>query len=589
MKKIVIVLYSSIFCALVFSVMNISVHADISVTAFPVSILFTGVLAYLFSVPLRKHDDIGVLVSVRKLLQYEPFVFLAVFVLRRAGTAGTSHLFDTVSVLVWLVAAVLSLVSLYYISEKRVYTYNDVWKAARDACPDIHLHGIKYIISEAVDWIDALLQAVCMVLLIQIFVVQLYQIPSESMVPEFLVKDRVIVFKTASGPKFPLSDVGIPEMRNYHRGDIVVFRNPHYKMDRQSEIRTFVSQLVYMLTFTGVNLNVDETGAPKADPLVKRVTGVPGEQLLLQDGTLYSRTKDSSVFAPVEREKNWAAWNLNTVPMGLKSRIRLMPLTVEQYNMMIECEKQRRNLDIQTTESECRLLAYRFGKLAGRKAFSSADISGFFSKTDMFEYTLFQNNEDVARKLLTADGGSMWFTSFMTDWIGKTAVCTDTGNQITGNRLAGGDLYSDANFKLNLMIKLTVGRLVVRNAELLVDGTSVSRWNSDAERIQYMEQAELLNNYVMLLDRRNMPVFPANDAKGDPRYIPANCYFMMGDNRFNSLDMRHSYDDTLKPLTSLDAYSVTYYSNMAPQYVNRRLILGTTAFRFWPPDRIGKP
>src|SRR5574344_2027539 len=103
-----------------------------------------------------------------------------------------------------------------------------------------------------------------------------------------------------------------------------------------------------------------------------------------------------------------------------------------------------------------------------------------------------------------------------------------------------------------------------------------------------MNQAEMLNNYIMLLDRRNMPIFPADDASGNPQYIPGNCYFMMGDNRFNSLDMRHSYDETLVPLTPLDDYSVTYYSNMAPQYVNRRYILGTTSFRFWPVSRAGK-
>ena len=74
-----------------------------------------------------------------------------------------------------------------------------------------------------------------------------------------------------------------------------------------------------------------------------------------------------------------------------------------------------------------------------------------------------------------------------------------------------------------------------------------------------------------------MPVFPANKADGSASYIPANCYFMMGDNRFNSLDMRHSYDEKLVPLTKMDRYSVTYYSNIAPQVVNKKYILGTTS------------
>ena len=64
-----------------------------------------------------------------------------------------------------------------------------------------------------------------------------------------------------------------------------------------------------------------------------------------------------------------------------------------------------------------------------------------------------------------------------------------------------------------------------------------------------------------LLDSRNMPVFPANDSNGNPQYIPDNCYFMMGDNRFNSLDLRHSTARKEKALASSDPLSVSYYSS----------------------------
>ncbi len=589
MKKMMILLYTALVFAVIFSGLNISFYADISVSAFPLAFGFTCILFYLSCISLLKRNNIKNIGAIRKLFQYEPFVFLAAFILRRSGVNGTSYLYDVLSVMSWVAITVLSFIILYFISEKRVYTCCAEWKKQRNASRSASVSGRGiYIIREAVDWIDALVQAVCMVLLIQIFVVQLYQIPSESMVPEFLIKDRVIVFKTASGPKFPLSDVGFPEMKTYHRGDIVVFRNPHYKMDRQSEVKTFVSQLVYMLSFTAVNLNTDTDGTPKADPLVKRVAGVPGEQLLLQDGILYVRTEDSMQFKPVTSETNWVAWNLNELTPDIKKKIRLFPLSQDQYKMMVDCEQQRRGLDIDAVKTECSELAGSFIKISGQQLHSGADMSGFFSKTDLFEYNLFRENEAVTRKLLTAAGGADWFSLFMTDWIGKTNAYSDTQNEITGSRLAGGDLYTDANFKLNLMIKLTLGRLIVRNAQLLMSGMASSNFDSDADRMEYMNQAEILNNYVLLLDRRNMPVFPANDAQGNAQYIPAHCYFMMGDNRFNSLDLRHSYNDTLVKLTPLDTYSITYYSNMSPQYVNRKLILGTTAFRFWPVNRIGK-
>ncbi|MBQ3835773.1 MAG: signal peptidase I, partial [Treponema sp.] len=93
--------------------------------------------------------------------------------------------------------------------------------------------------------------------------------------------------------------------------------------------------------------------------------------------------------------------------------------------------------------------------------------------------------------------------------------------------------------------------------------------------------------YVNYLDRRNMPAFPANCADGSASYIHKDCYFMMGDNRFNSLDMRHSYEEKLRPLTPCDEYSVFYYTNIEPRYVHKDRILGTTEFRFWPKGRVG--
>ena len=569
-ETLFILLFASLAASFFFAFFCIPLSTDISILAFPISFAFTAIVFY--KSILLKRGDASAIPVVRKMMQYLPYVLLASFVLRRAGKNGTPFWYDIATVSLWCIVFVSSLAALYFLNEKRVYALSPEWKKYREKNPSVKPRGFARAAFEALDWADALVQAIFMVLLIQIFIVQLYMIPSESMVPEFLVGDRVVVFKTASGPKFPLSDVGVPSLKTYERGDIVVFRNPHYSMDRKSEVKTVTSQLVYLLTFMAVNLNKDENGRPKPDPLVKRVAGVPGEQLVMQDGVLYARTKDGSDFKPVEKDARFAAWNLNDLAAKTKRGIRDFPLSQSEYDLMIECEKKRREYDLDKASVSCRTLAERF-----LRAVPARSGSFTMDAQAMYEYNLFVNFDALTQRLMSADGGAAWFSSFMTDWISSKP---DAGVY------AGGDIYSDANYRLNIMIKECVGNLIVRNAELIKAASSSDARRSDDEIRSLMEEAEMLNLYVMLLDQRNMPVFPEN-KNGTAQYIPDGCYFMMGDNRFNSADMRHSYTKTLVPLSKLDAYSVTYESNMSPQYVGKKYILGTTLFRFWPLSRIG--
>ncbi len=567
-------MFITLGAGILFSLFQLSFHLDVSLVAFPLSAAASFFALWSVFVRVYKRKEFKAVFTAQKILQYLPYVYLASFIARRAGGFGTFYWYDVVTVLLWAVVLVARYFVLHYFNEKRVLVLEPSWKGEKKGLGLIvKPSGARRIVFEVLDWVDAIVQAVFMVLIFQIFVLQLYVIPSESMVPSFLIGDRVIVLKTPSGPKMPLSEVGFPCVKKYRRGDVVVFRNPHYSMDRKSEIRSVVSQIVYMLTFSTVNLNVDERGEPKADPLVKRVAGLPGEQIVMQDGMLYSRTRGSDVFSPVPIDSKFAKWNLNELSPRIRQNVQTVPLSSEQYGTMLEVEEYRRGLDVESAALECASISRRFAELS-RTVKKEAD----FSEPSLFEYDIFSNVADQSIIFLNARGGDSWFSSFMTDWIShrKEAFASFSG-----------DPYAEANYRLNIMMKLLAGRLYLRTAELYAQGKKGAEIASDSSILDGYEMAEKLHFYALILDQRNMPVFPANAEDGSPSYIDEDSYFMMGDNRFNSLDMRHSYTQSMKPLTPHDRFSLMYESNMAPQTIHRSHILGSAMYRFWPLSRRG--
>ena len=567
MKRIAVFLYAIFILSIVFFIFNTSFSAGIPLLSLPVWLIFSAAFGYFAIYRFVIKNETKFVFTAVKFLEYLPFVMLIVFFLFRADGRETSFGRDLFTVILWVVTFIVSLVTLFFLKPKRLPFEVPERKKYT---------GAKWVLAEALDWLDAALQAVFIIILVNVFIIQLYMIPSESMVPQFLVKDRVVVFKTPAGPTFPLTEISLPRLRSYKRGDIVVFRNPHTDQSKKAEVKTFTSQLVFMLTLTTVNLNVDDAGKPMSDPLVKRVTGVPGEQLVMVDGVLYSRTKDNNTFTPVTADADWAEWNLNELPETLKKNIQDFPVSNEIYAAMTDVEKLRKELDIEQAKEEARNIVQSFSeihkKVAAAKA-DSPDYKNTILPKDMFAVSLFSKHEDFARKLLTVDGGEKWFSEFMTSWI--PAYSDSIRNE---------DPYEDSMFRLNLLFKLSFGKLVIYDSEQMLYGKHISVSMNDY--IQLMQLAQNLDLYTMLNDSRNMCVFPEN-INGKPQYIPDNCFFMMGDNRFNSLDMRHSYDLKTVKITNLDEYSLHYSSRLEPQYVNAKKMLGGTSFRFWPLNRIG--
>ncbi|HET7479582.1 MAG TPA: signal peptidase I [Rubrobacteraceae bacterium] len=127
------------------------------------------------------------------------------------------------------------------------------------------------------------------------YVVEAFWIPSESMVHTLEVGDRVLVNKF------------IYDFTEPKRGDIVVFKSVEEGPLPPQQ------GLIQRITgfFTG-----QSAAAPRREELIKRVVGVPGDKISVQNGRLYVNNElqkepyvnkdlpDRSFFAPVTVPKN---------------------------------------------------------------------------------------------------------------------------------------------------------------------------------------------------------------------------------------------------------------------------------------------
>jgi signal peptidase I len=147
-----------------------------------------------------------------------------------------------------------------------------------------------------VDWIEAFLWAAGMVLLINQYLIQAYMIPSGSMIDTLLLKDRIFVNKIIYGPEI-LPGLGkLPSPFKPQRNDIIIFENPSY-LSRGTAF-DIVQRVIFMLTLTLVNIDLDENGNPKPQFLIKRAAGYAGDTLINRRGDLLVRAAGETKAVP---------------------------------------------------------------------------------------------------------------------------------------------------------------------------------------------------------------------------------------------------------------------------------------------------
>lgn len=206
----------------------------------------------------------------------------------------------------WWVLLLLPLLFDIYITGYIPFTW---WKKSKSA-----------VTRTVMSWVDAIVYALILVYFVFTFIGQNYQIPSSSLEKSLLVGDYLWVNKMAYGPRVPMTPIHFPLVQNtfpiintksyletptwkYHRlkglgnverGDIVVFNFP-----AGDTVASKMPNPDYytLLKMTGgrevIEANPQEFGeiiyrpVDRRENYVKRAVGLPGETIKIVDGEIF--------------------------------------------------------------------------------------------------------------------------------------------------------------------------------------------------------------------------------------------------------------------------------------------------------------
>ena len=135
------------------------------------------------------------------------------------------------------------------------------------------------------DWLEAFIWAAGVVLLINQYLFQAYQIPSGSMIDTLLEKDRIFVNKLIYGPEFLPGIWKLPSPVKPKRADVIIFESPEYFSN--GPVFDIAQRIIYMLTLSLVDIDRSETGGPRVHFLIKRAAGMGGDTIQNRNGDFY--------------------------------------------------------------------------------------------------------------------------------------------------------------------------------------------------------------------------------------------------------------------------------------------------------------
>lgn len=114
------------------------------------------------------------------------------------------------------------------------------------------------------DLLTSIPSTLLIVFLLNLYVIQAYVIPSESMNTTLLPDDRIFVDKFHYGPEIWLGvDKHLPAINPVVRGQIITFPNPDY--ESKGVIFETLRRFLFYISLTSVDIGRDAQGNPPID------------------------------------------------------------------------------------------------------------------------------------------------------------------------------------------------------------------------------------------------------------------------------------------------------------------------------------
>lgn len=150
--------------------------------------------------------------------------------------------------------------------------------------------GQSFSKSASREYSEATITAVIIAILLRIFVVEAFKIPSKSMVPTLMVGDHIFVNKFIYGIRLPFTKFWLTHFKKPERGDVMVFIYPRDDVRQKSFLHIF-SGLVGEKNITqfehAIGLDVPD--------FIKRVVGLPGDRIRFSGDDVFINGEKISV------------------------------------------------------------------------------------------------------------------------------------------------------------------------------------------------------------------------------------------------------------------------------------------------------